>query len=150
MNRPAIAAGESRKTRGHRLASATFALLLASYLPAQAVPADGVLVGLSAEPSTIKQGDALKTTIKTKVTLQAPSPNYFICEVRSPKRALACTSLVFKKGDTEATGTGAIDWTRVLLDTTVKISAFNVNTPQKTIYFTIKLQPKPADTPDNP
>jgi hypothetical protein len=127
-----------------------FSLLAFFLLASVTVRADGsgVPISLSIDPATITQGDESRTVIKTTVKLAAPSPDYFICEVRSEDRQkVACTSIIFKKGDTEGTGTATIDWTHVAVDSAVKITAFNVATPDTTVTMTVNLVVKTEGKP---
>ena len=120
------------------------ALLLLAAARAGASPPP-VPAGLEVDPGMVTQGDGPKTTLKTVVRLPWASPGYFICEIRSPKRAITCTTIIFKKGDVEGEGSATVDWSQVTIDTEVKLSAFNVEAPDKTVYFTVKLHKKPDE-----
>jgi len=127
-----------------------FVLLAMFFVTLTHAGADTVAVpiSLSIDPAVVLQGDDQRTVLKTTVTLQAPSPGYFICEVRSKeKRKLECTSIIFKKGDTEGQGVATIYWDNVKTDSTVKVSAFNVDTPDTVVSFTVKLQVKVEGNP---
>lgn len=132
---------------GSRLVFPLLAGLLLASIPGRAGGV-GVPVSLSIDPATITQGDERRTVVKTTVTLEAPSPNYFICEVRSQDRQkLECTSIIFKKGDTEGTGTATVYWPNVEVDATVKVTAFNVDTPDTVVSFTVNLAVKDEGKP---
>jgi hypothetical protein len=131
------------------LPAARFSVLLLAFclLPAVLARADavGVPVTLSVTPASVKQGDQEEAILKTVVTLQGPSPDYFICEVRSEdKRKVSCTDIIFKKGDTEGVGLATVFWSRIDDDCKVKITARNIETPDTVVSFTISLQVKEA------
>jgi hypothetical protein len=120
------------------------ALLLALVLlPAGLVHADhvGVPISLTVAPASVKQGDDAETLLKTTVTLQGPSPEYFICEIRSDQRGkVTCSDIIFKKGDTQGIGNAVVHWSQVVADDQVKITARNVETPDVVVSFTVNLQ----------
>ncbi len=126
---------------GGKLAFALVALFMLTLMQAQA--ATGVPISLAIEPGTVKQGDDGRTYLKTTVTLQAPSPTYFICEVRSQdKHKLECSTIIFKKGDLQGKGYATVFWSGVSDDTSVKVKAFNVEAPDVAVSFTVQLQVK--------
>jgi hypothetical protein len=122
------------------------ALGLIIAFPAAAAPS-GVVAGLSIEPATVQQGDPDTTVVLTRVTLQAPSPDFFICQVRSDNHDVTCSSIIFKKGDTEATGKATINWANLQTDTQVILSAFNIESPDKEASATLRLQTKADASP---
>jgi hypothetical protein len=94
-------------------------------------------------PAVVKQGDQVTTTVKTEVTLRSPAPCYFICEVRSSdKGQLDCKDIIFRKGDLTGSGTATIDWDEVTESTTVEVSAFSVDAPDKAVRIKVTLQRK--------
>jgi hypothetical protein len=106
----------------------------------------GVPVALSVDPASVKQGDESQTILKTVVTLQAPSPEFFVCEVRSEdKRKIACNDIIFKKGDTEGIGTATVNWSQIEADGSITISARNVETPDVVVSFSVNLQVRSAE-----
>jgi hypothetical protein len=101
----------------------------------------GVPISLTVDPASIKQGDDSETFLKTIVTLQGPSPEYFICEVRSEdKRKIACSDIIIKKGDTGGVGIATVKWSEIEADGPIKITARNVETPDVVVSFTVTLQ----------
>ncbi len=108
----------------------------------------GVPVKLVITPSTVQEADATRTTVKVHVTLRAPAPCYFICELRSSdRRQLSLTDIIFKKGDTEGASTGTVDWSEVAADGSIKVLAFSADAPDQTVAATVLLQRKPEDSP---
>jgi hypothetical protein len=117
---------------------AVFCLLPAGLVHAGGV---GVPISLSVDPASVKQGDDAETVLKTLVTLQGPSPDYFICEVRSDERGkITCSDIIFKKGDTDGVGIATVHWSQVEGDDQIKITARNVETPDVVVSFTVNLQ----------
>jgi hypothetical protein len=104
---------------------------------------EGVPVTLSVDPGSIKQGDDLDSILKTVVTLQAPSPEYFVCEVRSENKSkISCSSIIFKKGDTEGVGLATVHWAQIGSDTRIVLTARNVETPDVIVSCNVDLQVK--------
>ena len=105
---------------------------------------------LTVDPATIREGADDKVTLKTVVTLQSPSPRFFICQVRSEDRNLiSCTDIIFRKGDTVQTGSASFSWSNITADCEIKIAAFNIETPDTISWFTVSLRKKTDDTPEN-
>jgi hypothetical protein len=101
----------------------------------------GVPISLSVNPASIKQGDDAETLLKTVVTLQGPSPDYFICEVRSDERGkISCSDIIFKKGDTSGVGIATVHWSQIEGDDQIKVTARNVEAPDVVVSFTVNLQ----------
>jgi hypothetical protein len=98
-------------------------------------------VGLSVSPGTVQQGEHAPSQLKTTVQLNAPARTYFVCMVRPEhSNLLTFGTLVFKKGETLATGTGSINWQLLARDTSVTVSAFNVEAPDRKAEFTVHLK----------
>ena len=107
----------------------------------------GVPLELLIVPNVIEQGEDSTSPITTQVTLRAPSPCYFICEVRSAdSRQLECRDIIFRKGDTIGSGTGTVDWSEVTETTTLRVSAFSVDAPDKAVTIKVTLQRKDDET----
>jgi hypothetical protein len=122
------------------LALLMFAFCLAPAAPIQA-GAVGVPVSLSVDPASVKQGDDAQSILKIVVTLEAPSPEYFICEVRSDDRSkISCSDIIFKKGDLSGVGLATVNWSQIDADCRVKITARNVETPDVIVSYTVNLQ----------
>ena len=122
---------------------AVFCLLPMGLLHAGGV---GVPISLSVNPGTVKQGDDGETVLKTVVTLQGPSPEYFVCEVRCDERGkISCSDIIFKKGDTQGIGIATVHWPEIEDDDQVKVTARNVEAPEVIVSFTVNLQVRTAE-----
>jgi hypothetical protein len=98
-------------------------------------------------PSAVKQSDAATSTVTAMVTLAAPSPTFFICQLRSANpRAVRFSPIIFSKGQKEGKTTGAISWDNLRGATSVKVTAFSVDNPLREISGIVALQvAKPSD-----
>jgi hypothetical protein len=127
-----------------------FFLFIASVLgvaPAQAFDT-GVPIKLVITPSTVKEADATRATVKVLVVLRSPAPCYFICELRSSdRRQLSLTDIIFRKGDTEGFGAGTVDWSEVPADGSIQVLAFSTDAPDQTVSASVLLQRKQEESP---
>ena len=106
----------------------------------------GVPLKLVIIPSSIQEEDATRATVKVRVTLRAPAPCYFICELRSSdRRQLSLADIIFRKGDIEGVGTGTIDWSEVPADGSIKVQAFSTDAPDQKVEATVALHRKQQD-----
>jgi hypothetical protein len=123
---------------GIALLSLVFCLATAAPLRAGSV---GVPVTLSVDPASVKQGDDAQSILKVIVTLQGPSPDYFICAVRSEdKRKISCSDIIFKKGDLNGVSVATVNWSQIDSDSRIEITARNVEAPDVVVSFTVNLQ----------
>ena len=110
----------------------------------------GIPLKFSIDPATVRQRDKDETPLQATVFLKAPSPTFFVCQIRSSHNSgVTFANIVFKKGQTQGTSTGTVHWPGILKDSTVKVSAFSVDSPGEKLWFTISLKTKSgADTVD--
>jgi len=104
----------------------------------------GIPIKFTVDPATVRQGEKQVSSIMAHVTLQAPSPTYFICQIRSSDKDDLVTfdNIIFKKGQTEGMSSGRVHWQRIPVDCQIKISAFSVDAPEGKLWFTISLKTK--------
>lgn len=112
----------------------------------------GVPVEFSIAPATIRQQNKDEGSAVATVTLKAPSPTFFVCQIRSndPEK-ISFSTIIFKKGQVQGTAAGVVHWLRILKDGTIKLSAFSVDAPGEKLWFTVGLKVKdekqPVDAP---
>jgi hypothetical protein len=128
------------------------ALLLgwALTLPARSFDT-GVLISFGVDPATIRQrADTKMTTVEAIVTLQQPSPAFFVLTIRSHDAdQISFASIVFRKGDIRGTSEGVVHWKAVQRDARVRLSAYNSDSPDQQLTFTVTLKPLPAPDADD-
>jgi hypothetical protein len=108
----------------------------------------GIPLKFSIDPATVRQQEKDKSEVIATVILTAPSPAYFICQIRSGDRnGVTFNDIVFKKGQIQGTSSGIIHWQRILKDCDVKVSAFSVDAPGEKLWFTITLKTKDENKP---
>jgi hypothetical protein len=102
----------------------------------------GVPVSLTISPSTARQPeDKPITPLTATVVLAAPSPAFFICNVRSENPAeVSFDRILFIKGQLRGTAPGRVSWGSVMEDGPVKVAAFSVNDPSIKIWFSVNLK----------
>jgi hypothetical protein len=106
----------------------------------------GVPVLFTIDPATIRQRDKETTEVAVAVTLQTPSPSFFVCEIRSmDKNKINFTNIVFRKGDTQGKSQGLVRWKTVRTDCRVRVCAFSVDAPDQQLWFTVALKPKAVE-----
>jgi hypothetical protein len=77
----------------------------------------GVPAAFSIEPATLRQGDKDVTTVLATVTLQSPSPTFFVCALRSAdKQKIDFATIIFRKGQTTGEAPGYVHWHSILKD----------------------------------
>jgi hypothetical protein len=120
---------------------------LGTILPSYAF-STGVPTQFTVDPASVRELEKDESTVTATVTLQSPSPTYFVCQIRSSDRQkLSFTNIIFKKGQVEGTAPGTVHWLQVLKDTAVKVSAFSVDAPGNKLWFTVSLKLKDEDAP---
>jgi hypothetical protein len=109
----------------------------------------GVPAGITFEPPTLRQGEHNAGTVTATVTLTEPSPVFFVCVVRSTEpRIVGFSPIIFAKGQLTGKCTGAIHWSVIDRDSSVKVSAFSADDPNLTVWasFSLKVQPAEPDS----
>jgi hypothetical protein len=107
--------------------------------------ATGTPLSLTIDPATIRQkSEKMTSTTLATVLLQEPSPDFFICILRSDdKEKIVFPTIVFRKGDTKGSSEGRVQWKAVLRECRVRISAYNAESPDRKMTFTVTLIPAP-------
>jgi hypothetical protein len=101
----------------------------------------GVPVDLKIDPASIRQANRNTSQVVASVTLKAPAPDFFICDVRSADASkIKFSSILFVKGQLKGKGSGTVFWDNVPQDCTVKVGAFSINRPDQEIWFTVSLK----------
>jgi hypothetical protein len=128
------------------------ALLLgwALVLPALAFET-GVPISFGVDPATIRQrADTKIAKVEAIVTLQEPSPAFFVLTIRSHDAdQISFASIIFRKGDLRGTSEGVVHWKAVSRDARVRLSAYNADLPDTQLTFTVTLKPLPAPDADD-
>jgi hypothetical protein len=110
----------------------------------------GIPNKFTVDPATVRQKNEATTPIIATVLLKSPSPEFFVCQVRSSEPEMVTfPTIIFKKGDLKGMSEGAVHWSAVTKDATVKVTAFSVEAPDLRISFTISLKPQ-HDEEDSP
>lgn len=111
----------------------------------------GVPAAFSIEPATLRQGDKDVTTVLATVTLQSPSPAFFVCALRSAdKQKIDFATIIFRKGQTTGEAPGYVHWHSILKDVRVRVTAYSTDAPDRQLAFTVLLKPKPAEETESP
>jgi hypothetical protein len=130
-------------------------LILTGVLPAVAFET-GVPLSFGIDPATVRQrADSDKSKVEATVILKSPSPAFFICQIRSYNAdQISFPTIIFRKGDTKGKSDGIVHWKAVTRVARVRLAAYNADSPEMQLSFTVTLKPLPApevdeDQPDN-
>ena len=111
----------------------------------------GVPVSFTVDPSTVRQRQKDTSAVTATVTLESPSPTFFICELRSADpRKLSFPTIIFRKGDIRQQTQGVANWKFVRKDARIRVTAYSVDAPDRQLSFTVALKPKAAEETDVP
>jgi hypothetical protein len=98
---------------------------------------------LAFSPRLVVQGSTGTSPVTAVVSLAAPSPTFFVCELRSSDpQAVRFSPLIFAKGQVQAKSTSVVFWSSVMMPEDVKVSAFSVDNPDLQVSSKLSLQPK--------
>jgi hypothetical protein len=101
----------------------------------------GIPLRFEIDPATIRRQAENETFVLATVVLKVPSPNVFVCQIRSgDKNKVTFTDIVFRKGQLKGTASGIVHWQRVPDECEVKVSAFSVDAPGEKLWFTVTLK----------
>jgi len=105
--------------------------------------ATGTPLSLAIDPATVRQtSEKATSTTRATVLLQEPSPDFFICVLRSDdKKKIVFPTIIFRKGDTKGSSEGLVQWKAVLRECRIRISAYNAESPDRKLTFTVTLIP---------
>jgi hypothetical protein len=124
-------------------------LVLAGMLPAIAFET-GIPLSFGIDPATIRQRSGSDMSkVEATVILKAPSPAFFICQIRSYKAdQISFPTIIFRKGDLKGKSEGTVHWKAIPRDARVRLAAFNADSPEMQLSFTVTLKPEPP--PETP
>jgi len=106
------------------------------------------------DPVTVRQKEKSETPVLATVILKAPSPSFFVCQIRSTDRnKVSFANIVFKKGQLQGTAQGTVHWQSILKDCEVRISAFSIDAPEEKLWSAVVLKTgnlNPLENDENP
>jgi hypothetical protein len=130
-------------------------LVLGGVLPAVAFET-GEPLSFGIDPATVRQRSGSDTSkVEATVTLKSPSPAFFICQIRSDNAdQISFPTIIFRKGDLKGKSEGIVRWKAVTRLARVRLAAYNADSPEMQLSFTVTLKPEPApdtgeDQPNN-
>lgn len=111
----------------------------------------GIPASFVIDPGTVRQRARETTPLAATVTLESPSPAFFVCELRSAEpRKVSFASIIFRKGDLTGHAQGFVYWKAIRKDTRVRVTAFSTDAPDRQLSFTVLLRPRQAEETTSP
>jgi hypothetical protein len=125
------------------------ALLMAGGMLSTLAATTGVPLELKVTPGTVRAGDKNASTVSAVVTLAAPSPTFFVCNLRSSDPGqLSFDTIVFRRGQVRGQTVGVVHWRSVRKDCAIKVGAFSIDDPNVEVWFTVNLKVADESTGD--
>lgn len=124
-------------------------LILTGVVPAAAFET-GIPLSFGIDPATVRQREGTDTSkVEATVTLKSPSPAFFICQIRSyDADQISFPTIIFRKGDVKGKSEGVVHWKAVTRLARVRLAAYNADSPEMQLSFTVTLKPVPAPEVD--
>lgn len=111
----------------------------------------GVPATLTLDPASVRQRDKDTTPVAATVTLESPSPSFFVCELRSAEpRKISFPTIIFRKGDLTGHAEGFVYWKAIRKESRVRVNTFSTDAPDRQLSFTVVLRPKTAEETEPP
>jgi len=100
-------------------------------------------LAFTVDPATVRQKSGQEfTRVTARVMLKDPSPDYFICTIRSgDENKINFPGIIFRKGDRKGTVVGTVHWKLVRREVRVRLTVCNAEAPDRRLTFTVALIP---------